>query len=299
MIENGDKLRILITGGKGFIGSKIIEFLTNLGHEIIVYDLVCKDEGQGDVEYIKGDIFDSECLSDSLKGSDLVIHMIGQPNARLAQENPQQSYELNVGSVQTLLDSMRKSNINRIILPSSAAIYGTVTGEVGISEDTPANPQNIYAYHKWIAEEVCRSYSQNYSINSVILRLFNVYGPSGSGIINILINKAKNNEVLLLYGEEQLRDFIHLDDVALVFSKVINCKDCTNQTINVGTGSGRSVNEIVDLVKESFPEIQIKRKEFKGNPYDSFADITKLNHLLGFTPDGSIERLKRAIKEMI
>jgi UDP-glucose 4-epimerase len=289
----------LITGGKGFIGSKIIDILIKIGHEIIVYDLVCKNEGQGDIKYVKGDIFDCDCLSDSLKGCDLVIHMIGQPNARLAQENPQHSYDLNVASVQTVLDSMRISNVNKIILPSSAAIYGNVTGEGSISEDTPANPQNTYAYHKWIAEEICRCYSQNYDIKSIILRLFNVYGPHGSGIINILIEKAKNNETLLLYGEDQLRDFIHLDDVALVFSKVIDYEDCANQTINVGTGVGRSVKEIVELVKESYPEIQIERKEFKGRPYDSFADISKLKHLLGFEPDGSTDILKKTISEMI
>jgi UDP-glucose 4-epimerase len=289
----------LITGGKGFIGSKIIDLLIKLGHEIIVYDLVCNNEGQGEIKYVKGDIFDGECLSGSLKGCDLIIHMIGQPNARLAQENPQHSYDLNVASVQTVLDSMRRSNVNKIILPSSAAIYGAISGEVGISEDTPANPQNTYAYHKWIGEEICRSYSQNYDIKSVILRLFNVYGPNGSGIINILIKKAKDNEPLLLYGEDQLRDFIHIDDVAFVFSKIIDCEDCANQTINVGTGVGRSVNEIVDLVKEFFPDIQIERKDFKGRPYDSFADISKLKGILGLTPDGSIERLKRTIKEMI
>ena len=292
-------MKILITGGNGFIGSKIIDVLNDLDHEMIVYDIDAENQIQGAVKYVKGDIFDIEYLSESLKECDLVIHMIGQPNAHKAQKFPQTSYDLNVSSVQTVLESMRRTNINKLILPSSAAVYGTVTGSGCISEDTKPNPVNIYAFHKWIAEEICRGYTRYYGMNSIILRLFNVYGAQGTGIINILTEKAKKNETIVLYGEQQLRDFIHVEDVALVFAKVMECEKCKNQTINVGTGVGRSINEIVELVQEYFSDISIERKEFTGEVYNSFADINKLKHLVGFNPDDSINRLKKTIQEMI
>ncbi|MHA1987963.1 MAG: NAD-dependent epimerase/dehydratase family protein [Promethearchaeota archaeon] len=292
-------MKILITGGKGFIGSKIIDTLISFDHDITVYDIAAKNQIQEDVNYVKGDIFDIELLSKSLKECDLVIHMVGQPNAHKAQEFPQNSFDLNVRSVQTVLESMRMANIDKLILPSSAAIYGTVKGSGSISEDTIPNPVNIYAFHKWLSEEICRGYTKYYGMNSIILRLFNVYGAQGTGIINILTKKAKKKETIVLYGEQQLRDFIHVDDVALAFAKVMECEKCKNQTINVGTGVGRSINEIVELVQRFISDISIERKEFTGEPYDSFANIDKLKNLVGFEPDNSVKRLENTIKEMI
>ncbi|UCE37034.1 MAG: NAD-dependent epimerase/dehydratase family protein, partial [Thermoplasmata archaeon] len=233
-------MRILVTGGTGFIGSRIVQEINNQGYEVVVFDINTKDGIRDGVHHIKGDIFDTKHLLEVIKGCEFIIHMVGLPIARKAQERPQLSYELNVRSTQAILETMRETEVRNIIIPSSAAIYGKTTKDY-VDESTPSNPTNTYAYHKWIAEEICRCYSLNYKINSTILRLFNVYGGKGSGIINILIEKALKNETITLYGEEQLRDFIHINDVAKIFSKVIDCKDCANQTINIGTGVGRSI----------------------------------------------------------
>ncbi|UCD13688.1 MAG: NAD-dependent epimerase/dehydratase family protein, partial [Thermoplasmatales archaeon] len=107
------------------------------------------------------------------------------------------------------------------------------------------------------------------------------------------------NETITLYGEEQLRDFIHINDVAKIFSKVIDCKDCANQTINIGTGVGRSIKDIVEMVKVHFPDMKTEKKEFKDELYDSIADITKLKSLTGFEPNSSIDLMKKTIEEMI
>lgn len=292
-------MKILVTGGCGFIGSKIKEEINSQGHEVIVFDINTRDGSRDGIQYIKGDIFDSKHTQEVLNGCDFVIHMVGLPIARKAQQRPQFSYELNVRSVQAILETMRELDIGKFILPSSAAIYGKTNVEGGITENTPSNPSNTYAYHKWIAEEICRCYMTNYGIKSTILRPFNVYGSEGTGIINILVEKASKNEPIVLYGENQLRDFIHINDVAKAFAEILKCKDCANQTINVGTGVGRSINDIVELVKTYFPDMKTEKQEFKGELYDSIANITKLKELTGFEPNKNVDIMKSTIEEMI
>ncbi len=292
------KLKVLVTGGTGFIGSKIAGAVRDNGHSVIIFDVNTQDKIEGEIRHIKGDIFDTKHVLEVLQEVNSVIHMVGLPNARKAQERPQLSYDLNVRSTQAILEAMRETEVKNFILPSSAAIYGE-TEQDYVNEDTPSNPTNIYAHHKWIAEEICRSYSYNYDIGSTILRLFNVYGKEGTGIINILVEKAKRKETILLFGEEQLRDFIHIDYVAQGFSEVLECEKCVNETINLGTGMGRSIKDIVELVKEHFPNIKTEKKEFTGGLYNSIADITKLKELTGFEPDGSLNIINKTIMEMI
>jgi UDP-glucose 4-epimerase len=291
-------MKVLVTGGSGFIGSKIATGVKNGGHEVSIFDVNTKDDIKEGINHIKGDIFDSGHISEILERTDCVIHMVGLPNARKAQERPQLSYDLNVRSTQTILEVMRENDVKNFIFPSSAAIYGITKG-ASVDESTPINPANTYAYHKWIAEEICRCYSQNYGIKSTILRLFNVYGKEGTGIINILVEKAVRDETISLYGENQLRDFTLIDFIAKAFLSVLDCKRCQNETINVGTGVGRSIKDIVELVKEHYPNIKLERKEYKGVLYDSVADISKLKKLTGFEPDKSIDIMKNTIKEMI
>lgn len=295
---HGDIMKVLVTGGSGFIGSKIAKAIKDSGNEVIIFDINTRDGIYNGIKYVEGNIFDSKHISETLADCNYVIHMVGLPNARKAQERPQLSYDLNVRSAQAILETMRETDVDHFIIPSSAAIYGKTDIDV-VDETIPPKPANTYAYHKWISEEICRCYSQNYGIKTTILRLFNVYGKEGTGIINILVEKAQRKEKITLYGEEQLRDFMHIDDIAKTFSEVLNQKECVNETINVGTGVGRSINEIVKLVGEYFPDIQTERKEFKGELYDSVADITKLKKLTGFEPDSSLERIKKTIEEMI
>ncbi|UCF09025.1 MAG: NAD-dependent epimerase/dehydratase family protein [Thermoplasmata archaeon] len=291
-------MNVLITGGFGFIGSKIADKVRNEGHEVTIFDINTRDGMVNGIWHIKGDIFDSKHVSEILKDCDCVIHMVGLPNARKAQKRPQLSYDLNVRSTQAILEAMRETEVGKFILPSSAAIYGR-TEKSPVIEETPPNPANTYAYHKWIAEEICRCYALNYDIESTILRLFNVYGKEGTGIINILVERASNDEPVVLFGEDQLRDFIHIADIAGAFSKVIECQKCANQTINIGTGVGRSIKDIVELVRERFPSMRLERKEFAGELYDSVADISRLKSLIGFKPDDSLDVMKRTISEMI
>lgn len=287
-------MRVLVTGGGGFIGSTIAAALAKKNHEVIIYDIGTWDTKVDNIEYIKGDAFDVGHLADVVTRSDSIIHMVGLPDARTAQEHPQMSFDLNVRSLQVVLEAAKSNGVTRLILPSSAAIYGAVS-QSPVREETTPKLTSTYAYHKYIVEKLAESYSVNYGMHVTVLRLFNVYGIKGAGILNILLEKATNGETVKLYGEQQKRDFIHVSDVADAFSCVLKL-DHKFEIYNVGTGVERSIEDIVNLIKEYFPTLSVGHSDYKGPIYDSVADITKLKNAIGFEPDKSDRKLKSTIE---
>jgi UDP-glucose 4-epimerase len=288
-------MKVLVTGGAGFIGSTVAEKLSNKGYQVVIYDLGVWDAKEDHIEYVKGNIFDVGQLTSAVKQCDCVVHMVGLPDARTAQERPQMSFDLNVRSLQVLLEVLRDTGVRRLVLPSSASIYGAVDRSP-VTEETAPNLGGVYPYHKYIAEKLAESYSLNYGIRMTVLRLFNVFGIKGQGIVNILLTKAKKREPVKLFGEKQRRDFIHVSDVADVFASVIEL-DHGFEVYNVGTGTGRSIEDIANTVKEFFPDLSIQYGEYKGVLYDSVADITKLQHATGFAPVSGDSNLREIIRK--
>jgi UDP-glucose 4-epimerase len=290
-------MKVLITGGAGFIGSTVATALAKKNHEVIIYDIGTWDIRQDKIEYIKGDVFDVVHLTDVVRQCDGIIHMVGLPDARIAREHPQMSFELNVRSLQVLLEAAKNNSITRLILPSSAAIYG-ITERSPVTEETMPKLTSIYAYHKYIAERLAEAYSTNYNVHITVMRLFNVYGAQGAGILNILLENAMRGEPAKLYGEKQKRDFIHVSDVADAFVRVLEL-DHKFEVYNVGTGVGRSIQDMVNLVKEYLPNLTVTHGDYKGVLYDSVADITKLMNSTGFNPDGSDHKLREVIEKQV
>jgi len=287
-------MKILVTGGAGFIGSTVALKLAQKGHQVIIYDVGVWDSQEDHTEYIKGDIFDVGHLTETVRNCDVVVHMVGLADARAAQEHPQMSFDLNIRSLEVLLESMRDNGVARLILPSSAAIYGAVD-KSPVSEETVPKLNGVYPYHKYIAEKLAETYSLNYGIHITMLRLFNVYGIKGQGILNILLDKATKGEPVKLYGEKQKRDFIHVSDVANAFASVLEL-DHRFEVYNVGTGIGRSIEDLTKIVKEYFPALAIQYGEFKGVLYDSVADIVKLRRATGLNPDVSDGNIRETIQ---
>ncbi len=287
-------MKVLITGGAGFIGSTVALKLSEKGHQVVIYDVGVWDTQVDHTEYIKGDIFDVGHLTATVKQCDVVIHMVGLADGRAAQDHPQMSFDLNIRSLQVLLESMRGNGVTKLILPSSAAIYGAVD-KSPITEETAPKLSGVYPYHKYIAERLAETYSLNYGIRMTILRLFNVYGIRGQGILNILLEKATKGEPVKLFGQKQKRDFIHVSDVASVFASVIEL-DHRFEVYNVGTGVGRTIEDLTKIVKEYFPALEIQFGEYQGVLYDSVADIVKLQRATGFNPDVSDYNLRKLIQ---
>lgn len=295
MSEEYDK-RVLITGAAGFVGQSLVKKFTTVHHEVSVYDI--NKPHITPRRYIKGDIFDLEKLKEVVEEHDVIIHLVGLPHAGIAQRDPIKSFRLNVLSLQNVLEACRPHHNKKLLFPSSAAIYG-ITEELPIKEHLRPNPTSIYSWHKYICEEMIRAYHDNFGLEYVILRLFNVYGKGSRGVINRFIETAAKGETIESFGPYQYRDFVYARDVAQAFYKSAIYEKAKNKIINIGSGKGTQIREILDLVHEIYPSTKwvYTKKEFVM--YDSIADITLAKILLDYKPHTSKEFMKKIILEEI
>jgi len=264
-------MNILITGGRGFIGRHAEKLLVEQSHHVMVFD-----------KTLLLDVFDREAIQEAVCANDVVLHLVGQPDMHQAQLKPQDSFDLNVLALNAVLEACRLAGTRRIVLPSSASVYGA-TRTLPVNESQPVNPSQIYAYHKLMEEQLVQAYRENYGIEYVILRLFNVYGRGSRGIMTGMIEKAKKGERMTMYGEKQLRDWVHVGDVAHAMSLATTVGAIRNRIVNIGTGNGYSISEIASLVaEETGLEYDFKKTSAGFVKYDSVADISIARHLMGW-----------------
>lgn len=292
--ENGK--RVLITGASGFIGQSIVKRFRAAHHEVCVYDI--EKPSIAPRKYIKGDIFDFEKLKDALKEHNVIIHLVGLPDAGTAQKEPTKSFRLNVTSLQNVLEACRPYSNKKLLFPSSAAVYG-ITEQLPIKEHLPPNPTNIYSWHKYICEKMIRAYHANFGLEYVILRLFNVYGKGCKGVINVFLKAAARGKTIKSYGPYQYRDFVYAGDIAEAFYKSAMYEKAKNKIINIGSGKGTQIKEILDLVQKIYPTTKWVHQKMEFDMYDSIADITLAKILLDYKPHSSKEFMEKIILEEI
>ncbi|MGA2935093.1 MAG: NAD-dependent epimerase/dehydratase family protein [Methanomicrobiales archaeon] len=289
--------RVLITGGAGFIGMHLVRTFSEHGNRVTIYDLQppAGDPGDG-VTFIRGDIFDGEALGSAVRENDAVVHLVGLADAGIAQTDPMKSFRLNVLSLQNVLEACRRSGGKKIVFPSSAAIYG-ITEDLPIRESFPPNPTNIYSWHKLLCEKMIQAYQKNYGVEYVILRLFNVYGRGNEGVIGIFLDKARKGELIESFGPFQYRDFIYGGDVAEAIHRSVIFDKAMNRTLNIGSGRGVQIREILEMVCRIYPNVRWVEKKTPFTVYDSIADITLARIILDFRPKDSREFLEKIIRD--
>jgi UDP-glucose 4-epimerase len=278
----------LVVGASGFIGGKTLEKLFSRDARTISYDKIEPNINGKSSGWVEGDILDLSsikkvCLDCKI---DTVLHFIGLPVISSCQRNPHLSFLLNVVSVQNTLEAMRIADVKKIIFASSASVYG-VSESKPIKEADSACPNTIYGYHKLIAENVIKAYSEQYGLDYVIFRLFNVYGAhpsSGKDVLSIFLRRALLGEPLIINGSGKFRDFIHVKDVAGIFLKALDKKATLMKTINVGSGSKTSLKELVELIKSHFQEIKTIEQISPDDCTGLYADISLAKKILDFQP---------------
>jgi nucleoside-diphosphate-sugar epimerase len=201
-----------------------------------------------------------------------------------------------VVSLQNVLEVCRRAGEKKIVFPSSAAVYGT-TDDLPIRESVRPAPTNTYSWHKLLCEQLIQAYQKNYAIPYVILRLFNVYGRGNEGVIGIFLEKARKGEEIESFGPFQYRDFIYGGDVAGAFHRAVVYDKAVNRTINIGSGRGIQIREILEMVCRIYPRARWKETRASFTMYDSIADITLARILLDFEPHDSREFMDRIIRE--
>ena len=256
-------MRILITGGSGFIGTHLARDLAGRGHEVCVLDLTAPRIAVDDVDYVLGDVRNKKDLLHRLKGVDAVYHLAAIVSVPLCQADPIESYRTNTLATAMLLDCVceemeRTHRPIRVFFSSTSAVYGNLSQRVPIQEDgVSCLPISFYGAQKLASETAIRMFHCHHGVPAMIFRLFNVYGPgqrsdsSYSGVITLFRDAAEKNGVLELHGDgSQVRDFVAIQDVVRAFSQalVLGIDRFTAEPINIGSGRPISIRELALLV---------------------------------------------------
>lgn len=319
-------MKILITGGAGFIGSQLGFYLLDKGHQVTLLDNLkygyldnlIKD-GKTFPNFICMDIRDQR-LENLMNNTDIVFHLAGISSLPECQNNPLEAYSVNVAGTANVLEMARRNNVKRVIFSSTSAIYENETS-FPTRESVDAKPTLVYSLSKKHAEDICQSFRQIYGMDITILRFFNVYGPHmdyqrpNPPLVSYIIKCLLKRQSPILHSDgKQKRDMIYVSDVLNICQKVITNPNARNEVFNVGSGTTTSVQEVYDLIAkalgitnihpryrtaeqiwEKYPELFSKKYPFNSrilknevNKY-TLASIKKAKKALGWIPQVSIE----------
>lgn len=296
-------IRIVVTGGAGFIGSHIVENLLERGNEVVCidnfdsyYNPMIKRQNikpfleNNDFTFVEGDIRNKELLRENLEGADYVFHEAAQAGVRISVENPGKPHEVNATGTLNLLEAARDTDVKKVINASSSSVYGKVE-YLPFDEAHPNQPVSPYGVSKLLAEHYCRVFEELYGLKSVSLRYFTVYGKRMRPdlAISIFTRAALNNEPINIFGDgSKTRDFTYIDDIV---NANMLCIEKGSGVYNIGGGHSVSINELASKIIEindSKSEI-IHTANMKGDAEHTLASSAKAGREIGWKPETSIE----------
>ena len=296
-------MKILVTGGGGFIGSWLVKCLLNDGHQITILDNLSnctKSQISHLTEkgaiFAKGDITKINEIENLFAGHELVVHLAAQIDVNESIKNPDFNYTVNVKGTKNVLDACIKNNVKKIIAVSSSAVYGNVT-VLPITETTLLQPISPYGQSKLDMEKLLQEYSKNYDLDSISLRLFNVYGlgqtDAYAGVITKFMKNIQENSPLVIFGDGTYsRDFIAIEDVVKGFQNAIaNITGKKGNCYNIATGVSTSILDLAKtMIDISGKKLEIIFKDAKkGDIPHSKASISLAKNELNFSPNISLK----------
>lgn len=300
-------MHYLITGGAGFIGTNLVIELLKQNHQVRVLDNYAGGEfadrlqaGSG-AEYIEGDIRDKESLKRSLQDIDGVFHMAALPRVVYSVEHPKETHDVNVNGTLNVLLAARDAGVKRVVFSSSSSTYGDQEVYPLKEDGVIKKPLAPYALHKYIGEHYCRLFAGLYTLQTVSLIYFNVYGsfcdPNGAYalVIGKFLQQKKNGEPLTIRGNgEMYRDYTHVSDVAQANILAMTAETVgKGETINIGNNNPYSVNQLATLI--GGPTVNVP--EFPGEMRYTRADNTKAKELLGWESKIGLEEGIQLLKQ--
>ena len=299
-------MRVLITGGSGFIGSHLAEYLVAAGHWVVVVDNFLSGNPENlegvsgrRLRIVRADFTRPEVLRVALKDVDVVIHEAAVTGLDACLAWPSLARHVNIKGTERLLAESLRAGVGRVVFASSAAVYGEQE-KLPISEDAVLHPLSLYGETKLEGERLCQEYFKR-GLQTVCLRYFNVYGPrqnpAYAGVILKFLRCLKEGGRPVIYGDgSQTRDFIHVSDVVRATVLALQ-KDCAGEAINVGTGVPTSVSQLLQTICElAGKRMRPRRLPPRANEIKhSQADVTKAERVLGFKASIPLEDGLRAL----
>jgi len=300
-------LKVVITGGAGFIGSHLAQFWSEKNAEVFIIDNFrtgFKKNIVGlNVNLIEGSIEDKDLVFDVLEKADYVFNLAALVSVPESIEKPEECIKINVNGLLNLLEAGKKHKVKKLVHTSSAAVYGD-DPELPKTTKLKPNPKSPYGITKLDGEYYCNLYKEEFGVNTTSLRYFNVYGerqdPKSqyAAAVPIFISKALKNEEITIFGDgSQTRDFVYVKDIVkanVMAAENLNIKG----VFNIANGSYITIKELAEnivKVTESNSSI-INKPERAGDIKHSYASIEETTKEMGFKPDFNLEEgLKRTI----
>lgn len=291
-------MKALVTGGAGFIGSHLTELLLEKGHHVTVLDNLRSGrvsnfnefKDQPRLQFIQADIRNIEEIRPHFKGVDWVFHLAALADIVPSIENPREYFEVNVDGTFNILECSKEADVKRFLYAASSSCYG-IPDVYPTPETAPIRPQYPYALTKFLGEELVMHWEQVYKLPALSLRLFNVFGPRArttgtyGAVFGVFLTQKLNNKPLTVVGDgTQTRDFTFVKDVARAFLKAAE-SSVSGEIFNVGSGDHYSVKRIVELLNHD--SVNIPKRP--GEPDATFADVSKIEKMLGFKAETSFE----------
>jgi dTDP-glucose 4,6-dehydratase len=294
-------MRVLITGGAGFIGSWVTKKILE-NHEVLALDNLSNGSlenisdfrSNSKFSFLEGDILNESLLTKAFKDIDLCIHLAAQINVQESLDYPQRSFSSNVIGTYNILEACRKNDV-KLVLTGTCMVYDLALCKP-ITEEHPIKPASPYAGSKVAAENLAMSYHYGYGLPAVILRPFNTFGPrqkssAEGGVISIFIKKYLANEDLLIYGDgTQTRDFLYVEDCATFITKAAFNEKAVGEVINAGTGKDITINDLAFLICKDKSRIKhVQHIHPQSEIKQLVCDCSKAKRLLDWSPQTSME----------
>jgi UDP-glucose 4-epimerase len=268
-------MRVLVTGGSGFIGSHVIDKLLDAGHEPVVFDLVPSPHHDPDeVQTIVGDLLDADSLREAMDGSGAVIHLAASADVGIVAEQPEEAERVNARGTLAVLEAARSTGIGRVIYGSTIWAYsdsGNGNGNGVIDEDTLLGlPKHLYTASKVAGEMYCTSYAELYDVRCTILRFGIPYGPRArpAAVIPIFVRKALAGEPLTIAGDGlQGRRFVYVEDLADGVVKALD-HGAENRVYNLASDTTVTIRELAETVQELVGDVDIVYTPGRNGDFD-------------------------------
>ncbi len=292
----------LVTGGAGFIGSHLVRALLEQGGSVRVLDNFSTGKPSnldgleaykrsGRLEVLEGDLIDAVCVAEAVRGMQTVFHEAAFVSVPESMEKPQACFDVNIQGTLILFEAARKASVSRVVIASSAAVYGD-SQELPLVEETQLHPLSPYALSKRVNEMSAELYTQKFGLEVTALRYFNVYGPRQrpdtmyAAAVPIFIRQLRQGQPVVIYGDgSQTRDLIYIGDVVKANLIASEHPAAAGATMNVCTGRETRISDLVEILYGLFPAAPhpLYQEPRPGDIYASLGSPAKAQALMGFS----------------
>lgn len=302
----------LVTGGAGFIGSNLVRSLLERGDHVRVLDNFSTGsrgnlEGL-DIEVIEGELRSYERVHNAVRGVDVVYHLGALGSVPRSVQDPLTSSAVNVEGTLNVLLAARDEGVRRVVYSSSSSVYGT-RRDLPVTEETPPDPISPYGVAKLASERYCVSFSRVYTLETVVLRFFNVFGPRQSplsqyaAVVPLFVTAIGQGDPITIEGDgEQSRDFTYVSNVVDASIRAAHADGASGRIFNVSSGSPATVNQLADAIGRTVGKPVEKRfaPPRTGDIRDSWADIGAARETLGYEPQIDLdEGLRLTVEHLL